>query len=125
MTFVSMGVLRMIEFNPYDKAFTDDPPRATRSVLSNARGVSTLPARLGAFGDAGFIVTGGGLVFAGGGDTAFHAIDKRTGAELWSYATGDAATTGTPMTYRVGGRQYVVIAVGGPGPGAALLAFSL
>ena len=84
-----------------------------------------LPARLGAFGDAGVIVTGGGLVFAGGGDTAFHAIDKRTGAELWSYATGDTATTGTPMTYRVGGRQYVVIAVGGPGPGAALLAFSL
>jgi quinoprotein glucose dehydrogenase len=84
-----------------------------------------LPAQLGVFGDAGVIVTRGGLVFAGGGDTAFHAIDKRSGAELWSYPTGAAMTTGTPMTYRVGGRQYVVIAVGGPGPGAALLAFAL
>ena len=84
-----------------------------------------LPAQLGAFGDAGVIVTRGGLVFAGGGDNAFHAIDKRSGAELWSYPTGAAMTTGRPMTYRVGGRQYVVIAVGGPGPGAALLAFSL
>jgi hypothetical protein len=29
------------------------------------------------------------------------------------------------MTYRVHGRQYVVIAVGGPGEGATLLAFAL
>jgi hypothetical protein len=29
------------------------------------------------------------------------------------------------MTYRSGGRQFVVVAVGGPGPGAALLAFAL
>jgi len=84
-----------------------------------------LPAKLGATGDAGVIVTHGGVVFAGGGDTAFHAVDERTGADLWSYPTGEAHTNGTPMTYRVGGRQYVVVAVGGPGPGAELLAFSL
>jgi len=29
------------------------------------------------------------------------------------------------MTYRVGGRQFVLIAVGGPGEGARLLAFAL
>jgi quinoprotein glucose dehydrogenase len=101
--------------------FGDRPAVRTHQALKGVQ----LPARLGAFGDAGVIVTRGGLVFAGGGDTAVHAIDKRSGADLWSYPTGEAVTTGTPMTYRAGGRQYVVIAVGGPGPGAALLAFSL
>jgi quinoprotein glucose dehydrogenase len=88
------------------------------------RGV-TLPAKLGAVGTAGVIVTRGGLVFVGGGDEAFHAVDKATGVDLWTYPTDGLKTTGTPMTYRAGGRQYVVIAVGGPGPGATLLAFSL
>ena len=86
---------------------------------------ANLPARLGAVGTAGVIVTRGGLVFAGGGDEAFHAIDTRSGGELWAFPTGGRRTTGTPMTYRVAGRQYVVIAVGGPGSGAALLAFAL
>jgi len=76
-------------------------------------------------GTSGVVVTAGGLVFAGGGDTAFHAVDARTGIDLWRYSTGELKTTGTPMTYRVGGRQFVVIAVGGPGPGAELLAFAL
>ncbi|MEI8298515.1 MAG: pyrroloquinoline quinone-dependent dehydrogenase [Pseudomonadota bacterium] len=85
----------------------------------------TLPSALGAVGTSGVVVTAGGLVFAGGGDTAFHAVDARTGIDLWRYSTGELKTTGTPMTYRVGGRQFVVIAVGGPGPGAELLAFAL
>jgi quinoprotein glucose dehydrogenase len=84
-----------------------------------------LPPRLGAVGTAGVIVTRGDLLFVGGGDFAFHAIDKRSGEDLWTYATSGLKTTGTPMTYRVAGRQYVVIAVGGPGSGAALLAFAL
>jgi quinoprotein glucose dehydrogenase len=84
-----------------------------------------LPPALGAVGSAGAIVTAGGLVFAGGGDTALHAVDARTGAELWRHSTRDARVNATPMTYRAGGRQYVVVAVGGPGPGAKLLAFTL
>jgi quinoprotein glucose dehydrogenase len=84
-----------------------------------------LPPKLGAVGNAGAIVTAGGLLFVGGGDAAFHAVDARTGEDLWSYPTAGLMTTGTPMTYRVGGRQFVVIAIGGPGEGAALLAFAL
>ena len=86
---------------------------------------ATLPPRLGAVGTAGVIVTRGGLLFAGGGDSALHALDTRSGAELWSYPTGGLKTTGTPLSYRIGGRQYVVIAAGGPGGGATLLAFAL
>ena len=102
-------------------AFGDNESLRQHAALKDAR----LPARFGAVGTAGVIVTRGGLVFAGGGDVAFHALDKRTGEDLWTYPTDGLKTTGTPMTYRVGGRQYVVIAVGGPGAGALLLAFAL
>lgn len=101
--------------------FGDNEAVRNHPALKDAK----LPAALGAVGTAGAIVTRGGLVFVGGGDAAFHALDKRSGADLWRYSTGGAKTNGTPMTYRSGGRQFVVIAVGGPGPGAALLAFAL
>jgi len=86
---------------------------------------ATLPAKLGAVGNGGLLISAGGLLFAGSGDHAFHAIDKKTGQDLWSYSTGELRTNGSPMTYRTQGRQFVVIAVGGPGTGAALLAFAL
>ena len=114
---VNLNTGRMV----WQVPFGDNPEVRQHPAL---KGV-TLPPKLGAVGAAGVIATGGGLVFAGGGDHAFHAIDQRTGADLWTYPTADARTTGTPMTYRIGGRQFVVIAVGGPGPGATLLAFSL
>ena len=101
--------------------FGDDARIRAHRALAGAR----LPAKLGAVGSAGVLVTKGGFVFGGGGDTAVHAVDARTGADLWSYPTGELKTNGTPMSYRVAGRQFLVIAVGGPGPGARLLAFSL
>ena len=84
-----------------------------------------LPAQLGAAGNAGALVTAGGLVFVGGGDEAFHAVDTDTGRDLWRFDTQGQKTTGTPMTYRLEGRQFVAIAVGGPGAGAKLLVFAL
>jgi glucose dehydrogenase len=83
----------------------------------------TPPPKLGAQGPAGAIVTKGGVVFIGGGDMAFHAVDKTDGADLWSVPTRE--TTGTPMTYMTrSGRQYVVIATGRGGD-SALVAFAL
>ena len=83
----------------------------------------SLPARLGASGAPGAIVTAGGLVFVGGGDVAFNAFDAMTGQELWRHAL-KVRTTATPMTYRAGGRQFVTIATGS-GENAELIAFAL
>ena len=61
----------------------------------------------------GPIVTAGGLVFVGATmDNLLRAFDANTGEELWA---GDLPYGGqaTPMTYAVGGRQFVVIAAGG------------
>jgi quinoprotein glucose dehydrogenase len=86
------------------------------------KGVS-LPARLGASGAAGAIVTAGGLVFVGGGDVGFNAFDAMTGHELWRHPL-TVRTTGTPMTYRTRGKQFVAIATGS-GEAAELVVFTM
>ncbi len=86
------------------------------------RGVE-LPERLGTRGNAGPMVTKGGLVFVGGGEPYLYAFDTATGAEVWRGAT-PFRTNGNPMTYRArSGRQFVVIATGA-GTDAALVAFA-
>jgi quinoprotein glucose dehydrogenase len=83
-----------------------------------------LPESLGTPGAPGVLATRGGLVFAGGTDLAFHAVDLKTGRELWRFPLSRRAT-GTPMTYRSrAGRQFVVIATSS-GPDASLMAFAL
>jgi quinoprotein glucose dehydrogenase len=63
----------------------------------------------------GTIVTAGGLLFVGAtNDSRFRAFDSRTGKELWS-ARLEATANATPITYQGrSGKQYVVIAAGGP-----------
>ena len=69
--------------------------------------------KTGASNLGGPIVTQGGLVFiAATNDSRFRAFDKDSGEQLWEYAL-PAAAHATPMTYAVGGEQYVAVAVGG------------
>jgi len=53
-----------------------------------------------------------------------RAYDKVTGKELGAVAMPNGQT-GTPMTYLYNGKQYIVIAIGGQGYPAELLAFKL
>ena len=72
-----------------------------------------LPLNWGVASVGGPIVTGGGLIFIGAtADSRFRAFDIDTGMELWQDILPTSAMA-TPMTYAVGGRQYVVIAAGG------------
>jgi quinoprotein glucose dehydrogenase len=83
-----------------------------------------LPERLGTPGNPGSIVTGGGLVFVGGGEKALFAFDKKTGKEVW-FERLPQPTTGTPMTYRSArGRQFVLVTTGA-GSDQELVAFAL
>jgi quinoprotein glucose dehydrogenase len=83
-----------------------------------------LPARLGVSGAPGILVTKGGLIFGGGGDSALYALDTTTGEEVW-HAALPRRTSGTPMAYRAkSGRQFIVIATGS-GTNTALVAFAL
>ncbi len=64
----------------------------------------------------GPIATAGGLVFIGATlDSRFRAFDARTGKELWRERI-DATANTVPITYMGSdGKQYVVVAAGGPG----------
>ena len=86
------------------------------------RGVD-LPERLGTSGNSRPLVTGGGLVFEGGGDPYLYAFDKATGTEIWRGAT-PFPTNANPMTYRTQSGQQLVVIAAGSGSDAALLAFA-
>jgi len=74
---------------------------------------SMLPIQIGTPNNGGSIVTAGNLIFvAAATDDLIRAIDLRTGKMVWS-APLPGGGQATPMTYEVGGRQYLVIAPGG------------
>jgi len=52
-----------------------------------------------------------------------HAFDKKTGALVWELKMQDPPF-GTPMTYQYRGKQYIVVAAGGGGSPARLIAFA-
>ena len=61
--------------------------------------------------DSGVLTTASDLVFAGGREGYFYALDGRTGAVLWKVMTGGQVSA-SPITYMAGGRQYVSIPAG-------------
>jgi quinoprotein glucose dehydrogenase len=71
------------------------------------------PGVAGSVGVGGTIATASGLLFAASTNDAYlYAYDAADGQVLWKGKL-PATANATPMTYEVGGRQYVVIAVGG------------
>ena len=67
------------------------------------------------FGQAGSVVTAGGLVFVGTGSNIagyFFAFDAKTGEQLWKFNTG-AGVFSSPSVYAVHGEEFVTVASGG------------
>jgi quinohemoprotein ethanol dehydrogenase len=68
------------------------------------------------FWNGGVLATGGGLVFEGAAEGDFSAYGAADGKKLWTHEAG-AGIIAAPMTYEVGGEQYVAIMVGSGGGG--------
>ena len=62
----------------------------------------------------GTLATAGGLVFTGNQSGYAMAFDDASGELLWKFQTG-STVRGQPITYKVGGRQYVAIPSGAGG----------
>ena len=60
-------------------------------------------------GGSGTLATAGGLVFFGETGGTFTALDSKTGQPVWHFESGQPWRA-SPMTYMVGGTQYVVLA---------------
>jgi PQQ-dependent dehydrogenase (methanol/ethanol family) len=65
-------------------------------------------------GNGGALATAGGLVFQSAASGFFNAYDAATGKLLWSF-DAQATAQGGPISYRIGGIQYVAIAIGNGG----------
>jgi alcohol dehydrogenase (cytochrome c) len=68
---------------------------------------------------AGVLSTAGDVVFSGGREGYFFALDGRTGEVRWKVSLGGQVNSG-PMSYAVDGRQYISVAAG-----TALFSFAL
>src|SRR3984893_6197826 len=67
------------------------------------------------YGQAGSVVTAGGVVFVGSGSNIagyFFAYDAKTGDFLWKFNTG-ARVFSSPSVYMVNGEEFVTVASGG------------
>jgi quinohemoprotein ethanol dehydrogenase len=86
--------------------------RAWDPVTQTARWSVALP------GDwpGGTMATGGSLVFQGRIDNRFNAYDAKDGKLLWSYDTRSPVVA-PPISYAVGGKQYVTVITGTGGAG--------
>ena len=69
--------------------------------------------------DSGVLTTDSNVLFTGGREGYFQALDARNGRLLWKANLGGQMAAG-PISYQADGKQYVVIA-----SGHALFAFGL
>ncbi len=60
---------------------------------------------------SGILTTSSNLLFSGGREGHFQALDAGSGALLWKRSLGGQIANG-PITYAVDGRQYVAVAAG-------------
>ncbi|RPI55594.1 MAG: PQQ-dependent dehydrogenase, methanol/ethanol family [Acidobacteria bacterium] len=60
--------------------------------------------------DAGILTTATDLLFTGGREGYFFALDARNGSLLWKIQLGGPTQNG-PISYAVNGRQYVAVSV--------------
>jgi len=115
------------------------PPWGTVTAVDLFEGKKAWDVPLGAFLPGlqtgtitlgGPMVTAGGIVFtAAAMDNYLRGFDSETGKEVWKYGL-PAGGQATPMTYTIGGKQYLVICAGGHGKlgtkqGDYVIAFAL
>ena len=96
-----------------DPAVTGDPypvGRIDAIDVSTGRQAWRHEQRAAVLGTA--VSTAGGLLFVGDIDRRFMAFDDRTGELLWQTIVS-APVSGSAVSYAVGGRQYIAVAVGG------------
>jgi glucose dehydrogenase len=120
------GSVVAIDLNQGDLAWripNGDTPASVKNHPA-LKGVE-LP-RTGKRSHATILVTRSLLYYGEGrsGDPLFHAVDKATGEEIGSIEL-PAPTNTAPMTYLHDGRQYIIVAVGGPGSSGELVALTL
>ena len=107
------------------------PARGYFSAFDPTTGELAWQQTFDGWGQAGSVVTAGGLVFVGtGSNTAGYlfAYDAKSGEPLWKFNTGGGVFS-SPAVYMVNGEEFVTVASGGGERGRRggdlILAFAL
>ena len=90
---------------------TEDEGYGTIRALDPKTGTRKWEFKMADVSMSGILTTASDVLFAGGREGYFWALDARTGAELWKANLGGEVASG-PMTYSVNGRQYVSVSAG-------------
>lgn len=115
LTFDSRGIdaenLRVVGANI--GAPQPNPLNETSALIAWSPVTQKLVWEVPTFGgwNGGVLATGGDLVFQGQINGRFSAYEAHNGKELWHFPAQDAVLA-APISYRVGGRQYVSLVVG-------------
>ncbi len=91
------------------------PARGYFSAFDPTTGELVWQRTFEGFGQAGSVVTAGGVVFVGSGSNVagyFYAYDAKTGEPLWKFNTGSGIFS-SPAVYMVNGEEFVAVASGG------------
>src|ERR1700690_202337 len=90
--------------------YTDDLGRGAVIAL-DLNGAIRWKFETTAVADGGIMTTATDLLFTGGREGFFYALDARNGDLLWKAPVGGPISA-APITYQLDGRQYVAIAAG-------------
>jgi quinohemoprotein ethanol dehydrogenase len=91
------------------------PARGYFSAFDPTTGELVWQRTFEGYGQAGSVVTAGGVVFVGSGSNVagyFFAYDAKTGEPLWKFNTGSGVFS-SPAVYMVNGEEFVAVASGG------------
>jgi outer membrane protein assembly factor BamB len=92
---------------------------ATIRALDPATGDRVWEYPMRDMSESGLLATASDLLFSGNREGHFFALDAKSGKLLWSRYLGGQVIA-SPITYQIGGKQYVSIAAG-----TALFTFAL
>jgi len=102
---------------PEWKRVEESPAKSELRAINPLTGATVWAAPYAGWQDrSGVLTTAGGLVFAGDVRGFFTVYDAQTGAVLKSIDTGTTIMA-APMTYEIGGVQYVAVMAGWGGGG--------
>jgi alcohol dehydrogenase (cytochrome c) len=91
--------------------WTDEVGHGTVMAIDPATGETKWTLRQFDVSDAGMLTTASDLLFTGGREGHFIAVDARTGKLLWRASLGGQIVM-APITYMVEGKQYVSVIAG-------------
>jgi sulfocyanin len=94
------------------KAIAGEPQSGTFSAINVDNGQIAWQRKTENPMIGGALATAGDVVFVGEANGSFDAFDAANGNLLWQYKDS-AGVNSAPMTYSVGGVQYVAVAAGG------------